>query len=207
MPTNLKAKDIANMIILSLAPKIESEGFQSYKAKQFVKMNDEVLLYINFLPYKNDIHIWYSVYPLCEHEIWLGAGVVADRFPKNEGGLKANTEEEIKIVLGELDKGLTDVFEFFRGRLNIHNIEKSISETEKVFSLLVKGVCLAYLGKPQEAKLFIDKFIDSGMRGGESRSGAEKLLAALADGTYQKLLEANKAANIKKLRLKKFLAK
>jgi len=207
MSTKLKAKDIANMVMPALTPRLESEGFQSYKEKQFIKISEGIVFYISFQLNKNNMYIWSAAYPLCQHRLWFGSGFLVKKFPENEGGLKVDTEEDIKFVLGKLANGLDNIFEFFKERQSVDAVEEKISKDGKLGHLLIKGICLAAMNKPDDAKIFLEKFILSGVGLIDDKDGVENLLAAISDGSHLELLEANKAANIKKLRLKKFLPK
>lgn len=83
-------------------------------------------------------------------------------------------------------------------------LQESISCDAKPYQLFVKGVCLASQGRQSECKKCFDVFLGLGLNFGESRAGAEKILASFADGSIEALLADNKANNIKKLRLKKY---
>lgn len=205
MAESLKAKDIGNALLESIYPALESEGFKSYKPKQLVKLNDDVLLYFQLFPNKNDIYLWCVAYPLSHNDIWFGSGVVAERFPEDEGALKVSDSNSLKRVVDCVVNRLPDVIKFFEDRSTLEGIENSIPSDAKVFPLLVKGFCLSSLGRSDEARLFLTKFIDSGIGLGESRSGAEKLLTSISEGNSRELLEENRINNIKKLRLKKYI--
>jgi hypothetical protein len=205
MVNSLKAKDIGDSLYESIIPSLESVGFKTYKPKQLIKLNYNVLQYFKLFPNKNDIYLWCAAYPLIQNDIWLGSGVVAERFPEVEGELKVSDSASLKKGVEYVVNRLPDVINFFEDRSTLEGIEKLIPSNAKVFPLLVKGFCLSSLRKDDEARVFLTKFIDSGIDLGESRSGAEKLLASISEGNSKELLEENRINNIKKLRLKKFL--
>ena len=204
--TTLKAKEIADIVMAEFTPRIEAQGFQSYKGKKFIKVNDELLCLVELNPGKSDFYLWYAIYPLCDYKIWLGSASVSGRYPKEDGGVKVTTEDELNAAISGLDSQIQIAFDFFNSRSSIVNLEKNISADAKLFPLLTKGYCLASLGQIEKAKACIKPFLDSGLRGGDAREGSELLMAAFEDGTYKELLEKNKADNIKKLRLKKFIS-
>lgn len=204
MTVGLKSKEISDSLLTSITPRLESAGFIRYKPKQFIKLNDDVLLFIQVYAAQNDIYIWYSSYPLCQNDIWLGSGVAAGRFPEEEGKLRADNAEVLKQSIEYVENGLINVFSFLDRRSTMEGISLSIPDNEKVFLLLVKAFCLSSLGRNEEAKRLLMMFIDSGLDLGESRNGAQKLLASISNGTSNDLLEENKRNNIKSLKLVKY---
>jgi len=204
--TTIKAKEIADIVMAEFTPRIEAQGFQSYKGKQFVKVNDELLCLVELHPGKSDFYLWYAIYPLCDYKVWLGSASVCGRYPEEDGGIKVNTKDDLNAAISGLNSQIQTAFDFFKSRSSIVGLEKNISSDAKLFPLLTKGYCLASLGQIEKAKTCIKPFLDSGLRGGDAREGAELLMAAFDDGTYKELLEKNRADNIKKLRLKKFMS-
>ena len=206
MSDKFSAKEISDITMTHVRPILELNGFRHYKGKSFVKVSGDILFLIGLYPYKKDYYIWYAVYPLCEYKIWLGSASIAGRFPSKNEPIKVETKADLQKSLEIVKSYFPRIFEFFSHRSNIEKLESAITDNDKVFPLLVKGICLAYLDKPEEAKLYLQKFLDSGFFGGDCREGAEKLMAAISDGSYREFLEINKNDNIKKLRLKKFLS-
>jgi len=205
MSDSLKAKDIADALLVSVSPLLESEGFKEYKPKQLIKLNENVLLHVQLFPNKNDVYLWCAAHPLCQNNISLGSGVVAERLPEEEGVLKVNSQDSLDGVVEYLINRLPDLLQFLNDRFTIEGIEKSISNNAKVFPLLAKGFCLSSLGNNESAQSFIMKFMDSGLDLGESRSGAKQLLTSISEGSTKELLKENRNNNIKKLRLKKYI--
>jgi len=206
MSGGLKANDIANALLVSLSPLLESEGFKKYKPKQFVKLNEDVLLHVQIFPNKNDVYLWCAAHPLCQNNISLGSGIVAERFPEKEGFLKVDGQDSLDGVIEYMINRLPDLFQFLNDRFTMEGIEKSISDNAKAFPLLVKGFCLSSLGRYESSQAFIMKFINSGLDIGESRSGAKQLLNSLSEGRTKEVLEENRSNNIKKLRLNKYIS-
>ncbi|MCP4976199.1 MAG: hypothetical protein GY931_08565 [Maribacter sp.] len=198
-------KELSNVLELRLTKTIEESGYNNYKPKQFIKVNNEVLMVIRLFFSKADIYIWHALYPLCENDLSLGSGTIAGRFPIEENTLNIQEFENFDISAKCLDEGLHDIIQFQKNRSTVSQIERSIPSNAKPLPLFVKGFCLAAQGKYQESKRFIDSFMMFGLNFGESKKGAERLLASFLDGSTESLLENNKASNIKKLRLKKYL--
>lgn len=202
----LKAKEIADIVMSEFTPRIEAQGFQSYQGKKFIKVTDELLCLVELNPGKSDFYLWYAIYPLCDYKIWLGSAVICGRYPEEHNGLKVNTADDLNAAISGLDSQMQVAFDFFESRSSIVSLEKSIPADAKIGPLIVKGYCQAILGHAEEAKVYLKPFLDSGIRGGDTQEGVELLMKAFEDGTYKELLEKNKADNIKKLRLKKFMS-
>lgn len=200
-----KEKDIADAILEPISAALQHLGFKQYKPKQFVKPKEDVLLFFQLFPNKNNVYLWCAVYPLCQNDIWFGAGAVAERFPEMEGALKVVDSDSLSRAVNSIANKLPDIIQYLDNRSTLEKLEKSIPNDAKAFPLLVKAFCLSGLGYNDEAKPFLKKFIDSGVDLRESRSGAEKLLASINAGDSSEILEENRANNIKKLRLKKFI--
>lgn len=70
---------------------------------------------------------------------------------------------------------------------------------------LVMSFCFARLDNIREANLCAKEFIASGLDFSETHSGALALVESLQDSNYQNYLNNNFKANIKKLKLSKFI--
>jgi hypothetical protein len=201
----MKSKEINDLLLLELTPMLEAKGYEEYKSKQFIKVNNEVLMYIKLFGNKNDLYIWFSSYPLCMNDLWFGSGIIAGRFPMEEKSLRADNDESLKTSINKLKEGLVDIINFQEDRDNIDALEKLIPNDSNIGELLVKGFCLAAQRKYTEAANFINGFMSLGIHAGDTRKGVEELLASFQNGTTQDLLNNNKIKNIKKLGLRKYI--
>lgn len=202
---NLKAKDISEALLSSLIHVLDSEGFRKYKSNQFIKISDDTILFCQLFSHKNDVRLWCASYPLCQNNIWFGVAYISKRFPEKEGILKVSdleSLETIKDYFGSIEQKL---IEYFKTISSLDSLVANIHMESKGFNQLVRGFCLSAIGRNSEAKICIQKFLDSGLDLGETRNGAKELLKAIDNGSQNELFERNRQENIKKLRLKKFL--
>lgn len=117
MTKSLKPKDVESVLLGVLADGIASSGFIQYKSKQYIKVVDEVLLFIQPFFNKNDTYIWYSAYPLIQNDINLGMGVIANRFPLEEGSLVISDVDNLSSLEESLLQGLSVAISFLEKNL------------------------------------------------------------------------------------------
>lgn len=207
MSETLTAREIKDISVSKLTPILSEMGFDTYKGSKFVRIKNDILNLIELFPSKSDFYVWYAVYPLCEYRIWLGSASIAFRYPAEERPIKVSTREDTNDAINRVIQHLPSISSYFEERASISNLEKSISDDDLLFPLLVKAYCLASLGETGKASILLKSFLDSGLRGGESREGADKLMVSIKNGSYREVLDRNKDENVKKLRLGKFIAK
>lgn len=200
-------KSIADEILEAFSPELEKGEFRYYKPKQYIKIKEGLVFFIELNLTKSDPNIWVAVYPLCEPNLWLGSAIVAKRFPGNEGDLKTDSDEQGRLTKETLFRSLSDVFDFFNKNKTIEDLHNNMLVNDNLGSCLVRGICLAAMGDLDGAKTLLNKVYLSGVGLIGQRDGVENLLKSMALGHEgcQDFLRNSQEENIKKLRLKKYI--
>ena len=53
---------------------LQKNGFSAMKPHQFLRLQNEILSVVSFEGRKNDLYIWFSIYPLAMPDIWFSTG-------------------------------------------------------------------------------------------------------------------------------------
>lgn len=201
----MKAKDISDRLIPSLEAILESSGYRKYKQRKYLKVVNNILMYIEIVCSRKDLHVWHALYPLFENDIDFGSGAIAGRFPLEERQLKVESEDQFVTIASSLSVELQNAINFQSHRDTVEALEGSIQSSDKALPRFIKGFCLAEQGNFEEAKHNLMPLLDLGLNFGESRKGGLELMESFDSGNTKDLLNTNKNNNIKRLGLSKFI--
>lgn len=199
----MKVKEISEKILPHLDNIFTSNGYKKYKQGQYLKIENDIVMYVALICHSKDLRMWHSIYPLFENEFNFGRGSISDRYPPIENTLQVTPETNFTSLIAQLEAGLKNIMDFQNHRSSITLLDNSILSSDKALPLMVKGICLAELGEYSQASVHLSALIDTGLNFGESRKGALLLIESFEKGNTRALLDSNKCENIKRLKLKK----
>lgn len=177
------------------------KGYKKHKASSLLYVRDDILFTLSPQGVKNDINIWYAIFPLALPNLWINMGwsPAAGSFPKN--GSFPNNQGEIDSLM--IDEIKSNIFPFFSQCKSLKSLEQLYSQGNikaqypRIFALLS-------IKEYIKAQALIDKVIyefkDRGI--GTIELETLKKFSSLKDqSTIDDLLEEERKKNIKKYSL------
>ncbi|MCG8312557.1 MAG: hypothetical protein MI976_05025 [Pseudomonadales bacterium] len=139
------------------------KGYKKHKASSLLLVKGDMLFTLSPQGIKNDINIWYAIYPLAMPSLWINMGwaPAAGGFPHN-GSFPNKPDSIDEIMIKELE---TTVFPFFEKCESLGDLELLYSQGNRkaqyprVFALLS-------IKRYEEAHALIDELIEEFESGG-----------------------------------------
>jgi hypothetical protein len=184
---------------------LKYHGFHEYKKKQYVLIKNDIVFYLNFQGRKNDIYLWFAIYPLSLPNIWFGCGFgkCSGRIPEKEKSISISSESEIQKISDQLKNIVAnELIPRFEATNNLRDI------ADLYLPSYAAGFAYLAMGEFEKGIKLLKEYVVFKKSLSDLASIEDEVKYFIDNATKEEisnLLDIEKTKNIKKLRLRKYL--
>jgi len=184
-------------------------GYRKFNTSSSVFVRDDMLFTIAPQGKKNDINVWFAIYPLVLPSIWINQGWLpaAGSYPKVDGVETNIPFDSDDIELSMIEEIENNIFPFFNSCTSLNILEALYSQGNfrsrfpQAFTLLG----MQEYKKGQQMLREITQSFDTEPWGTRDRETISKYTAMKDFTEIESSLELERIANIKKHKLVRFM--